>query len=162
MAIAAGTGITITFVAIDSRVVGLNAAAQSIKLCDRTWDTQFTDGTGAQQVQKIYAATRVLPGSSEDVDLSGVLLDMFGGAISATEVKGWGVANVATHAMTVGATGGNNWTTCLDGSVALPPKSRMAFATDDPAGWGVTAGTGDLLHIAGTSGDSYEIFFFVD
>ncbi len=154
--------ITVSIQAIDSKVIGLGDTAQTIKLCDTSWSITFNAGAGADQFNQVYSKKRTLAGSSEDLDLSGVLTDDYGVTISATEVKAWGVRNTSTHTITVGGTGGSYWTTCLNGTVPLPPKSLMVFATEDATGWTVTAGTGDLLHVAGTAGDTYEVFFWVD
>jgi hypothetical protein len=151
-----------SFYADDGRTIGINANPPPVPLCNLAWSIDFAAGSGASQFTTVYAATRTLGGSSEDLDLSGVLADAFGGTISATEVKGWGVVNLGSHNLTIGGTGGSNWTTCLNGTVTLPPGSACAFGTKDATGWTVTNSSADLLHVAGTSGDSYQVVFFVD
>lgn len=155
-----GTKVTISWTAYDKRIVGFTTAR--IAVVNKSYELGFDNGNGAGQFTSCYATTRTLGGTSEDVDLSGVLTDAFGTTIAATEVKAWGIRNNGTHALMVGGTGGSNWVACLDGAVTLPAGAVMAFATPDATGWTVTAGTGDLLHVVGTAADTYDIIVWAD
>ena len=156
---ALGNQLSIAWDARDTRTVGFTS--QTVPLVRKSYALPFTSGTGAKQFTKSYAAARTLPGATEDVDLAGVLTDPFGALITAARVVAWGVANTGDASLVVGGTGGSYWTSCLNGTLTLPPGAVCAFGTPDAAAWTVTAGTGDLLHVAGTSGKTYDLILWV-
>ena len=52
-------------------------------------DINLADGTGTNQANRAYMATRtILTGANDDLDLNGVLTDVFGNLLSLTIVKG--------------------------------------------------------------------------
>ena len=131
----------------------------------------FSDGTVANKFDRLYMAERtVASAANDDIDLSGVLTDVFGGTISAAEIVGIilinspksGVAN--TTSLTLG--GGSNVATggFLGGTNPtvgpIKPGGFFAMMNPDATGMGsVTAGTGDILRVANGSGASatYQI-----
>lgn len=123
---------------------------------------QLVDGLGAGKADLLYAKTRTLTASSnEDLDLAGVLTDDFAATLTFARVKALYVAAAVGNAnnVVVGAAAANPWATLLNatGTVTLRPGAcLMAVAgITDATGYGVTAGTGDLLRVtnggAGTS-----------
>lgn len=139
--------------------VGLPASSTRLGI-SRQPSITFGDGVGANSFDKLYAASRTLSGSSEDLDLAGVLVDLYGGTITAARVKCLYIKNLSsTNDVVVGAAGSNPWATLLNstGTLTLPPGAWIVVATPDATGWAVAAGTGDILKMAGTSGQSYEI-----
>lgn len=146
--------------ASDTRTnVGLPAASTKLGV-SRSPSTVFTDGSAALMANLLYAGSRTLSGSSENLDLAGVLADLYGGTITAARVKGVYIKNLSSSAnLTVGAAASNAWSTFLNGTgtATLPPGAWIVAATPDASGWSVTAGTGDILKVAGTTGESYEI-----
>lgn len=139
--------------------VGLPASSTRLGI-SRQPSITFSDGVGAAMFDKLYAASRTLSGSSEDLDLSGVLADLYGGTITAARVKCLYVKNLSTtNNIVIGGDGTNPWATLLNstGTLTLPPLAWVVVATPDATGWAITAGTGDILQVAGTSGQSYEI-----
>lgn len=124
--------------------------ARSIQLANGT--------TGAGKADRLFADTRTLAASAtEDLDLSGALLDALGGPAAFARVKGLIVAadKANTNNVVFGAASSNAWATLLNstGSVTLRPGAVAAFmvgAADN--GWAVTAGTGDLLKVANSAG----------
>lgn len=139
--------------------VGLPASSTRLGI-SRQPSITFGDGVGADSFDKLYAASRTLSGSSEDLDLAGVLTDLYGGTITAARVKMLYVKNLSTtNDIVIGADATNPWATLLNstGTLTLPPGAWVVVATPDATGWAVTAGTGDILQVAGTSGQSYEI-----
>lgn len=128
----------------------------------------LTDGSGAGQANKIYAVERILPGASEDLDLNGVLTDALGATLSVTRIVAIAIVNVSTaNTITIGNATSNAWATLLNstGTLTLRPstassKSFVLIAAADATGYVVTASTGDILKVAGTSGQSYQILFF--
>lgn len=145
----------------DSRSVGVTTGGQTQKLTGAaSWQNAFGSGAGALQGNVLYAATRTLSGASEDVDLSGVLSDLYGSTVTMVRVKAVFIRNNSTaNNITVGAASSNQWSTMLNstGTITLHPGAYFSAATPTAAGWTVTAGTGDILKVAGTSGQSYDV-----
>jgi hypothetical protein len=118
--------------------------------------TAFDPGVGAGQVDKIFSDTRTLaPSTTEDLDLSGVLLDAFGVAITFARVKAILIAAAAgnTNNVVVGGVA-NAWATLLSpaatGLITLRPGAFFCAGcgSADATGYAVTNATADLLHIA--------------
>lgn len=120
----------------------------------------LSNGTGVNQADKIWSDTRTLAASgTEDIDLAGVLTDIFGAALTFARIKimmiaAWG-AN--TNNVVVGNAATNGFITWVGGAthtVSVRPGGLLVVAAPD-AGYAVTASTGDLLHVinsaAGTS-----------
>ena len=140
----------------DARIFGL--ASQRVALVNTQYQQVFTDGSGAGQAQKAYVAVRTLAGSSESLDLNGVLTDLFGTTLAAVRVKGLTIKNTcAAHTLTFVTSGSNGWTTFISGTLTLPAGAFLGAAAADAIGWTVTAGTGDLLVVNGAASDTYEI-----
>jgi hypothetical protein len=54
-----------------------------------TWAAPLTTGTGANNADKLYAASITLgPSAGQDIDLAGVLTDPFGVALTFVKLKG--------------------------------------------------------------------------
>lgn len=123
----------------------------------------FVDGTTANKFDRLYMAERTINASSnDDLDLSGVLTDIFGATITAAELVGIilinapksGNANVSN--LTLGA-GSNPVVGFLGGTTPTvgPIKPGGCFVLMNPDATGlatITAGTGDILRIANGSG----------
>lgn len=142
----------------DRRSVGLNTSV-NIPV-NVTPSVSFTDGAGANQANVLWQATRTFSGSTDDLDLNGVLSDSYGSSVAMVRVKGIYVKNnSASNNVTVGNATSNQWATFLNstGTLTLPPGAFTVSATPNAAGWTVTASTGDILRIGGTSGQTYDI-----
>ena len=129
----------------------------------------ITDGTTAGKADLMYAAERaVATGANDDIDLSGSLTDAFGTTITMAEMVAILVINQAkdgtmnTTDLTIGA-GSNPVIGFLGASDTIGPikpgGTFMLFASDAAGIGAVTAGTGDILRIANSSGAtaSYQI-----
>ena len=121
--------------------------------------TTFAFGTGANQINTFYRAARTLaPSANEDLDLSGVLTDDYGAVITFTEVKALFIQNTsAVDTLTVGAAASNALSTLFGATthtLKIPPASWILICSSDATGYGVTAGTADLLRIANGAGGS--------
>ena len=123
---------------------------------------RLADGTGANQADLIYAAERsVATASNDDLDLSGTLTDAFGATITMAEMVGIIVINQAkdgtanTTDLTIGGAT-NPFIGFLGATDTIGPikpgGSFMLFAGDADGIGTVTAGTGDILRIANSSG----------
>lgn len=150
----------------DTQTIGINATGKNVGVT-ASWILNINDGTGAGQGNKVYQAQRTLSGSSEELDLYGVLTSVLGATLNPSRIIAFGVRNLSTaNTLTFGGAASNAWATCLNaaGEVTLRPatadsQSFAIFAAPDSTGWGVTNSTGDKLKVAGTSGQSYQIFF---
>ena len=139
------------------------SASQSLKYVA---SHPFTDGAGANQAQKLFTDQRTLAASAnESLDLSGVLADVFGAAITFTKIKAILVkaADGNTNDVVLGGAASNAWVGPFGASthtVAVKPGGTVMFVAPDANGYPVTAGTGDLLKVAnsaGGSGVTYDI-----
>ncbi len=127
-------------------------------------------GTGVGQADRIWDDTRTLGASAtEDLDLSGAaLLDPTGAAVVFARVKFLAVFAAAANVneVLVGANVVNGWATLISpngaagGVIHVRPGTGFAAWATDATGYVVTAGTGDLLHIANGgagTGVTYDI-----
>lgn len=120
----------------------------------------FTDGTGANQAQKLFTDQRTLAASAnESLDLSGVLTDVFGATLAFTKIKAILVkaADGNTNDVVLGGAASNAWIGPFGASthtVAVKPGGTVMFVAPDANGYAVTAGTGDLLKVANSAGGS--------
>jgi hypothetical protein len=119
----------------------------------------FDAGTGAGQVDRVFSDTRTLTASSsEDLDLAGALTDALGGTTVFARIKAILVAAAAgnTNNVIVGGVA-NAWATLLSpaatGLITLRPGAGFAAwcGGADATGFAITAGTGDLLHVANSA-----------
>lgn len=137
-------------------------------IADITINTQFTNGTGANQAKNWYTAQRTVTGSAETLDLAGSLYNgLSETVITATAIKALLIYNRTTtvgYTLTVGA--------------AAAPIAIFADATDkliinpgglfllvDPsaAGYAVGAGSTDGIKIdPGANTITYDIFVLVE
>jgi hypothetical protein len=131
----------------------------------------FVDGTVANKFDRLYMSERTVNASTnDDLDLSGVLTDIFGATIAAAELvgillinapKAGSPANVSN--LTLGG-GSNPVVGFLGGATPTvgPIKPGGCFVLMNPDATGlatITAGTGDILRIANGSGGAatYQI-----
>jgi hypothetical protein len=121
-------------------------------------DYVFGSGTGPGRVDIEYVDDRTLAtNTSENLDLSGVLIDAFGQVIAAANIKAIEISAAAgnTTNLTVGAAASNTFVGPFnDATDALVLKPGARAVIFDPAGWTVTAGTGDILKVTNAAGAS--------
>ena len=123
----------------------------------------LADGTGAGQANILWADQRtVSSASNDDLDLAGVLTDAFGATVASAELVSLMVINAPrsgnanTTNLTIG--GATNPVIGFVGGTTqtigpIRPGGVLFLACGDAAGLGVvTAGTGDILRIANSSG----------
>ena len=130
----------------------------------------FSDGTVANKIDRVYMAERtVLTAANDDIDLAGVLLDVFGAAITAVELVGIFIINrrkdgtANTTNLTLGA-GTNPVVGYLGGTTPtvgpIRPGGCLLLMNPDASGLAtITAATADILRIANSAGASntYQI-----
>lgn len=125
---------------------------------DQSWSVQWGDGGGANLAKRMWTDRRTLAsGASETLDLSGPgLKDAFGDNLVLDKVKAIIVVGAAdnTTVLTVGNVANGLIAPFLAASdgVIVPPGGIFLCATPDTDGFGVVAGTRDLLRIANAAG----------
>lgn len=133
---------------------------------DFTRALNLATGTAAGQADLMFSDGRTLAASAaEDLDLSGPLTDAFGAALSFARIKGIVIAAAAgnTNNVVVGGAASNgfvNWVADATDKVIIRPGGVFALFAPGATAYAVTAGTGDLLHIANsgaTTSVTYDI-----
>ena len=119
----------------------------------------LTDGTGAGQADRVWSDRRTLAASaSEDLDLAGALMDVFGATVTLARVKALYVAASAanTNDVVIGAAAANAWSALLgeSGTVTVRPGGLLLVVAPDATAYPVTGDTGDLLRVANGAGGS--------
>lgn len=116
----------------------------------------LADGVGAGQANLVWFDSGVLAASATvDLDLAGGLTDSFGAALTFVKVKAivLEAASTNTNNIIIGGAATNqfaSWAGAATHTVTVRPGGVFALAvgTGDLTGYGVTAGTGDLLRLA--------------
>ena len=146
-------------------------ASGSVTVSLSSLTVSFADGTGNDQANRIYRASRSLAASaSEDIDLydfSGAT-DAHGRIFALAKVKALAIRNTSnanSSTLTVGAASSNPWTGPLGGTsptVTLTPGDSAAgiLLLVNGDGWTVTDASAHLLKVLnndGTNTATYEI-----
>lgn len=124
----------------------------------------LTNGTGANQVDRVFTDTRTLGASAtEDLDLAGILTDAFGAVLTFAKIKAVIVTAAAGNTNDVNvtrpATNGVPLFTAVSSGVGVKPGGMLAWACPG-TGVTVTAATGDLItftNSAGGTGVTYSV-----
>lgn len=126
----------------------------------------LADGSGLNQANKKWSDQRTLAlSANEDLDLSGVLVNALGVAITFTRIVAVIIVAAAGNANTVKVKPAavNGFVTPFNAAtdtVVIRPGGLLVLVAPDATGYVVTAATGDLLNIAnGGAGTSvtYDI-----
>jgi hypothetical protein len=133
----------------------LDLATGSVPLL-KSYRTLLASGTAVGQADKVWHDQRTIGASgSEDLDLAGVLTDAFGASLTFVKLKGLIVAAAAGNTNNVVLGGAANaiasfLSPAATGLLTIRPGTVFALLTGsaDATGYAVTAGTGDLLHVA--------------
>lgn len=126
----------------------------------------FTSGVAINQADLMFDDTRSLTSSqTENLDLSGTLIDAVNRTIAAVKIVGIGITAPATN--TVDITFGNHATAAFvgpwgaTGTCLLSPGGCIIVVNPTLAGWAVTATTADMLKVAnGAAASTYSICIF--
>lgn len=125
----------------------------------------LTSGTGLGAADLIFSDTRTLAASAtEDLDVAGVLADIYGATLSMARIKGLMVVAAAANTNNVNITrpASNGVPLFLAASDGIPVKPGGVFlwTAPDATGIAVTAATGDLITLTnsgGTTGVTYDV-----
>lgn len=131
----------------------------------------FTNGAGLNQAQYLFHDQRTLTaGANEDLDLAGVLTDIYGNALTFATVKGmlFFLPSTAGGDLTVTAKATNgfaSWAGAAGDAIKVKPGGLVLFLAPGADGYAVTAATGDLVTV--TNGDgaasvTYDVILMGD
>ena len=140
----------------------LSTLTDKISGAVQTW--AIANGTGADQADLVWHDQRTLAlSTSEDLDLSGVLTDAFGTAVSFARVKAIIVSAASTNGalIQVGGAVGNqfiNWVADATDKVQVRAGGSFMLMAPDATAYAVTAATGDLLRITNTDGAAQAVY----
>ena len=159
------------FQANDRRVIGINPPSGSNIPCNLILTTAFggtlaagsTTQGGFADILLQTNGPRTFSGSTDTLDLYGVLADSYGSLVNAMRIKAIGFSNLSTSsAITIG--GGTDAVSTLlnsTGTLTLPPGAWFVCATPDPIGWTLVPTVSDTFTITGVSGQQYEAAFLM-
>lgn len=123
-------------------------------------DVLLSDGTGANQADKIFADTRTIAASATDsLDLAGGgLTDLLGAALTLAKLKAIYIAAAAenTNHVVLTRPAANGVPLFSGAGDALPvlPGGVALWIAPNAAGVAVTAGTGDLIDLINSAAGS--------
>lgn len=151
-------------VALKARLTGAGDLGKPAVNIELNAQHLFGSGTGAGQIDRIFADRRTIAESvTEDLDLAGSLLDPLGAACVFAKVKAIAIKAAATNPGDLKFGGdANAFVGFFDDAsdeLIIPPGATKLF-TAPGAGKAVTASTGDIVQIASaaTAGSyQYEI-----
>lgn len=115
----------------------------------------FSETSGALGVEGQWNDYRTLGGSADSLDLAGGVTNRLGSTKTFIKLKLIDIKADSTNAANITVGGGSN--AVITALPALTPGAHVTIAWPDAAGLTVTAGTGDLLQVSGTSGDKYTV-----
>lgn len=120
---------------------------------DRTISKNWTSGGAANQADRLFTDTRTLgANATEDLDLTGVLLDAFGAAITFARIKAVRIsaADANTNSVLVTNTTSAHLFLAAGDGIALAPGDNFLWSGGGVTGKPVIAS--DLLTVANSTG----------
>lgn len=143
----------------------LDLATATVPLL-KTYAATLQTGTGAGQADRIFHDQRTLTASStEDLNLTGVLTDAFGVALTFVKLKAIIIAAAAGNTNNVLVGGVANGVASFlspaaTGIITLRPGATFAIfaGAADAAGYAVTPATANLLHVANSAAGTSVIY----
>ena len=140
---------------IDQLAVGLTTVTVPF---DKDYTQLLSSGTGANQANAMYQASRTLAASAtENLDLNASLTDVHGQSVTCTKLKALVIKAAASNTNTVLVGGGATTVTTLftnsNDQLIVRPGGVFIFTAPDATGAAVTAGATVLLVVMdGSSG----------
>ncbi len=151
---------------VRGRQIGPADFGERVATLDFEAGYSLAPGSGAGQATMIFrdGARELAASATESLDLAGGVTDSFGATVSFARVTTIIVRAAAanTNAVIVGGASSNAFVGPFGASahtVAVSPGA--AIALHNPAGWTVTAGTGDLLRLANGGSGTPVLFDIV-
>ncbi len=123
----------------------------TLKILEQVW----SNGTGPNQINKIFRDRRTvtLATTTDDIDLAGGLIDIFGDTITFTHIKEIVILNRATVSgedLLIGGAAANAWNQPFNGSATAKDDcwaSGIWVRSAPLSGIAVTAGSSDTLRV---------------
>ena len=127
------------------------------------------NGTAAGQADLLFSDRRTIAASgTDDIDLAAALSDAFGASLTLVRVKAMLISASASNVnnVVVGGAAANgfvSWVGDATDKVVVRPGGTflLAVGATDGTGYGVTAGTGDLLRVANSGAGSSVVYDIV-
>lgn len=158
------TAINTQIDAILSNLVGVANVSANLS---RGLRVAMASGVGANQADKVYSETKSIAASGTyDVDLAGVLTDVFGAICTFARVKCIAVfADPGnTNNVLVGAAAATQFIGPLGSAtdkVNVRPGGSVCFFAPDATAWPVGAGATDFLRFTNSAAGTAVLFDFV-
>lgn len=163
MAQAVSAAVIAKFIATIVQAIGLDPAAASSINYPLEFD--FTDGAGANKVHQLWSSSQrsINASSSEALDLSGTLTDVFNNSIAFTKIKAILIKASASNVndVVVGGAASNGFISWVGGAthqVNVKPGGLLLMVAPDANGFAVTASTADQLKIANSSSGTAVVY----
>ena len=144
-----------------TNTIDLSAPKESFRL---DLSDEMAAGTGDSQIDQSWHDQRTLTAASEELDLAGVLTNIWGDTITFAKVRTLAIHNkstTSTEILTVGGAAVNafvNWVGDATDKIKIGPDGILLLHCPID-GYAVVADTGDLLKIdAGADTIDYEIY----
>lgn len=130
---------------------------------DQLRNVRLLEGTTAGKADRYFAGERTLAASAnENLDFSGGFTDASGASVLCARVKMLVIHNPSTTQTLTVKPGATNGALLGFGAATytrtVGPGGCMFLY--EPAGWAITAGTGDLFNVANSSGASVDYLVF--
>lgn len=143
-------------VAVKARLIGAGDLGKPQADINLAGQLVFASGTGAGQVDRIFADNRSLAASAvEDLDLAGVLADPLGTTLTFAKIKAIFIKAAAANPSKLIVGGDANGLAGLFGNVNdvvnVPAGGLELLCAFPGTGITVTAATGDILQVAADS-----------
>jgi hypothetical protein len=149
--------VTMNFTGQDVRDTGVDVDV-AIPM-NETFTVNYSDGVGANQANIMTGVLRTFTATTDVIDLTATLTDLWKTTVDAARVKAWGIANTGTASLTAGG-GTDPWVGAPNETAPLQPGAFFVFATPDATAWVVTPSTANNLTVTGTVGQTYTLLLF--
>lgn len=164
MALVLNTTIKLFLNAILQNTVGLSVVQGQI---NSSPTVTLESGTGAGKADRVYSETRTLGASANtELDLAGVLTDIFGSIITFARIKAILIVAAAanTNDVVLGAAAATVFRGPLGSdtdTLKTKPGGVTLLVAPDATGWVVGAGTTDKLKLANSGAGTPVVFDLV-
>lgn len=144
--------IRVSISAKQTKTADLESAVSTIS---DAFSASFTDGSGANQADRIWKDMRTLAASTEEnIDLAGVLTDIFGASVVFARIKAIFIKAEATNLnnVIVGSSDTNGVPQFFD--AVIRPGGMAMWVAPDATGEVISAGSADRINFANSAGSS--------
>lgn len=149
---------------VHSKALDLSTPEENLFDPTAWFNWTVTDGTAINQANLAWHDQRTLAGgASEDLDLSGSLINAFGDTMSFARVKGIYITADSDNvdSVSVGGASSNTWLSMFGSAtdtIKVMPGGVFCNFAPDATAFPVTAGTADILKILNDDGATAAIY----